>query len=113
MILVGILAGRGLFEMAERVVAKIASAPEVARVWLLTPQNRYRSAHFFAEQPKVQHINSWYGPDSHEFTGLNRERIRQAIFNALLDFAPAVEWIWLGDEDALPADDYFGLRNRH
>jgi hypothetical protein len=109
MILVGILAGTGLFDMAERVVAKIASAPQVGKVWVLTPQNRYKSVSFFAKYPKVQHINSWQGPDSHDGTALNRERIRKAIFNVLTNFAGPVEWIWLGDEDALPADDYFAM----
>ena len=58
MILVGLLAGKGLFEMAEKVVAKIAAAPQVAAVWVLTPHNRFRSADFFRRYPKVRHINS-------------------------------------------------------
>lgn len=108
MIVVGILAGKGLYDMAERVVGKIASAPEVGRVWLLTPQNRFRNPKFFARHPKVQHINSWHGPDSHDFTALNRERIRSAIYLALINKkVDPVEWVWFGDEDALPADDYF------
>jgi len=112
MILVGILAGTGLFDMAERVVAKIASAPEVGRVWLLTPQNRYRDPQFFKKYPKIEHINSWYGPDSHDYTALNRERIRNAIALYLANKPEPVEWIWFGDEDALPADDYFEVLSR-
>jgi FkbM family methyltransferase len=111
-ILVGILAGHGLFNMSERVIAKIAAAPEVGRVWVLTPQNRYQSRTFFAKYPKIEHINSWQGPDSHDFTGLNRERIRAAIFAALGKLPYPVEWIWFGDEDALPADDYFAVLSR-
>jgi len=107
MIIVGILAGTGLFDMGERVVAKIAAAPEGGKVWVLTPQNRFRSPRFFAEHPKVHHINSWSGPDSHDFTALNRERLRAIISLALVNLAEPVEWIWFGDEDALPADDYF------
>jgi hypothetical protein len=106
MIVVAVLAGHGLFEMGERVVAKMASAPEVAAVWVLTPVNRFRSADFFRRYPKVRHINSWVGPDSHDGTAVNRERLRQAVALGLAELPP-VEWIWFGDEDALPADDYF------
>jgi hypothetical protein len=112
MILVGILAGRGIFTMAERVVGKIASAPEVGRVWVLTPQNRFQSAAFFKKYPKVEHINSWHGPDSHDYTGLNRERIRGIISVALANMREPVEWIWFGDDDALPANDYFALLSK-
>jgi hypothetical protein len=112
MILVGILAGKGLFEMAERVVAKIASAPQVGKVWVLTPTNRFKSADFFRRYPKVVHINSWRGPDSHDGTAINREHLRTVISIALANLAGPVEWIWFGDEDALPADDYFAQLER-
>jgi hypothetical protein len=98
--------------MAEQVVAKIAAAPEVGKVWVLTPQNRYRTITFFAKYPKVQHINSWHGPDSHDFTGLNRERIRGIISVALANMREPVEWIWFGDDDALPAKDYFAVLSK-
>jgi len=112
MIFVGILAGTGIFEMAERVVGKIVSAPEVAKVWLLTPRNRYRNTALFKTYPKIEHINSWIGPDSHDATALNRERIREAIAFYLNNYAEPVEWIWFGDEDALPADDYFEVLSK-
>jgi hypothetical protein len=107
MILVGLLAGKGLFEMAEKVVAKIAAAPQVGRVYVLTPKNRFKSADFFRKYPKIAHINSWMGPDSHDGTAVNREHLRQVIALALVNMPGPVEWIWMGDEDALPADDYF------
>jgi hypothetical protein len=107
MIVVGILAGMGLFEMGEKVVGKIAAAPQVGGVWVLTPQNRFQSATFFKKYPKIRHINSWLGPDSHDGTAINREHLRSIISLALTNMPEPVEWIWMGDEDALPADDYF------
>lgn len=112
MILVGLLAGKGLFEMAEKVVAKIAAAPQVAAVWVLTPHNRFRSADFFRRYPKVRHINSWLGPDSHDGTAVNREHLRQVIALAVANMPGPVEWVWMGDDDALPADDYFAQLDR-
>ena len=112
MIVVGILAGRGLFEMAEKVVAKIAAAPQVSKVWVLTPQGRYRSADFFRRYPKIQHINSWRGPDSHDGTAINREHLRSVMYLAVANLPVRPEWIWFADEDALPADDYFAQLDR-
>jgi hypothetical protein len=107
MIVVGLLAGRGIFEMAEKVIGKIAAAPQVGMVWVLTPKDRVKSSTFFLKYPKVHHINSWLGPDSHDGTAVNREHLRQVISLALANTAEPVEWIWFGDDDALPDDDYF------
>ena len=109
MILVGILAGHGLFEMGEKVVGKIASSPLVSKVWVLTPKDRFQSGTFFRKYPKVYHINAWLGPDSHDGTAVNREHLRSVIAFDLANTAEPVEWIWMGDEDALPADDYLAL----
>lgn len=105
MIVVGMLAGLGVYEMAETILGVILNAPEVDAVWVLTPTGKYRDYAVF-RNPKIRHINSWAGPDTHDFTGCNRERIRQAIVKALPTMAP-VEWIWMGDDDALPAENYF------
>jgi hypothetical protein len=108
MIYVAILAGTGLTAMSERVVTKIVLAPQVTKVWILTPRNRYLHANFFIRSPKLVHINSWEGPDSHDATGRNRERLRCAIQLYIQNqLPPYPEWIWFGDEDALPADDFF------
>jgi len=107
MILVGILAGLGVYEMAERILERIVGAPEVGAVWVLTPTGKYRDYNFFRYNPKIRHINTWAGPDSHDATGINRERIRLAIASALPILPWPVEWIWFGDEDALPAENYF------
>lgn len=106
MIFVGLLAGTGVYQMAETVIEQIISAPEVDLVWVLTPTGKYRDPAFL-RHPKIRHINSWVGPDSHDGTALNRERIRQAIARTLMLTRAPVEWIWLGDEDALPAENYF------
>ena len=107
MIVVGLLAGRGIFEMAEKVIGKIAASSYVAKVYVLTPKNRYKSADFFRKYPKVVHINAWLGPDSHDGTAVNREHLRTVISLALVNMPEPVDWVWMGDDDALPANDYF------
>lgn len=104
MIIVGLLAGMGVYPMAEGVIKKICLSPNVSKVYVLTPQGRFRDEIFFKVNPKVRHINNWEGKDSHDFTGMNREILRQTI-KADPDHM-AANWIWIGDEDALPADDY-------
>lgn len=101
-VLVGLLAGTGVYAMAEKVIKQIVSSPHVSHLWVLTPTGRYQN-YGFLHQPKITHIDRWLGEDSHDFTGRNREVIRQAIRDAGLQ----ADWIWIGDEDALPADDYF------
>lgn len=101
MIIFGCLAGKGVYEMAEQVITYFLDSSYVAKVYVLTPFNRFRCVEFF-DHPKIVHLNRWDGMDSHDKTGLNRERIRRAIKNGNHN----ADWVWMGDEDALPCPGY-------
>jgi hypothetical protein len=109
MIIAGILAGTGVYQMAERVIQRYINDPLVEVVWVLTPKDRFRNRGFMM-QDKIRHINSWEGEDSHSKTGINRERMRCRMYeNTFLvgDAGATAEWFIIGDEDGLPAPDYF------
>jgi hypothetical protein len=107
MIIAGLLAGRGVYKMAERVIQRCVDDPLIQAVWVLTAKDRVGNPKFMM-QDKIWHINSWVGEDSHNKTGLNRERIRSEIYGRLSeDRFSGVKWIWCGDDDGLPALDYF------
>jgi hypothetical protein len=107
MIIAGLLAGTGVYGMAEHIIRRCVSDPLVEAVWVLTPEGRFKSKEFMC-QDKMRHINSWVGEDSHNKTGINRERIRSEIRENLGDERfKRVKWIWIGDDDAFPAMDYF------
>ena len=107
MIIAGLLAGRGVYKMAETVIQRCVDDPLVQAVWVLTAKDRVGNPKFMMRD-KIWHINSWVGEDSHNKTGLNRERMRAEIYGRLSEECFAqVRYIWLGDDDALPAPDYF------
>jgi hypothetical protein len=109
MIFVAMLAGKGLYKMAEKVLLKIARAPQVQGIWILAPKHKIRNEGLLKSLPGIHHINSWEGPDSHDATGINRERLRLAIQAHAENMRPGPypDWIWFGDDDALPADNFF------
>jgi hypothetical protein len=107
MIIAGLLAGRGVYKMAETVIQRCVDDPLVQAVWVLTAKDRVGNPKFMM-QDKIWHINDWIGEDSHNKTGLNRERMRAEIYGRLSeDCFSGVKYIWCGDDDALPAPDYF------
>lgn len=109
MIIAGILAGTGVYQMAERVIQRYLNDPLVQAVWVLTPNERFRSHGFMAHE-KIRHINEWAGEDSHEKTGINREIMRRQIYENMFlvgDAGSPADWVIIGDEDGLPAPDYF------
>ncbi len=109
MIVAGLLAGRGIYDMAEKVVQRCLDDSLIQAVWILTPFGRVRHPNFLLHE-KLHHINQWIGPDSHDKTGLNREVLRSEIYKKLQqEWGANIKWVWIGDDDALPADDYFKI----
>lgn len=111
-IIAGLLARRGVYELAEKVIRRVSSDPHVKGVWVVTPQGKYRDAELLNGK-KIAHIDRWEGENPNAKIGFNREILRKAIYSSLHDYfahpdvMSQIEWIWMGDVDALPAEDYF------
>jgi hypothetical protein len=108
-IIVGLLAGKGVYDMAEKVIRAVVASPLVKGVWVLTPEGRFKDA-LFLNGPKIAHIDHWTGEDSHNKTGVNREVMRKCMYASLHGFSQlmsGIKWIVIGDEDGLPAPHYF------
>jgi hypothetical protein len=108
MIICGFLAGLGLYDDSLRIIQECVDSYYVEAVYVLTPKGRHGELPY---TDKLHHINRWIGEDSHDKTGINREQIRKLIE---LDLAAGrytspidLEWVWMGDEDAMPAPDFF------
>ena len=111
MIIAGLLAGRWIPRQTERIIQRCVDDPLIKAVFVLTPKDMFPgTCKDLLADKKVWHINSWVGQDSHNKTGINRERLRSMIRHHM-DFDPVrwenVKYIWLGDDDAMPAPDYF------
>ena len=102
-IVAALLAGTGVYEMAERIIQRLVDDPLVERLYVRFPEDRHGGQDvLFGE--KVFCINGWRGEDSHDKTGINREEMRSLIYS---NWSGKADWAWFGDEDAMPAHDYF------
>jgi hypothetical protein len=115
-IIVGLLARQGVYDMAASVIRQVVNDPRVKGVWVITPQGKYRDAEVLSG-PKVAHIDRWEGENPSARIGFNREVLRKNIYSSLNDYGFSqlmadIEWIWIGDADALPAADYFETLSR-